>query len=128
LRDAAIFTATFVLVTAVVFVPLLPDGGASELWDRTLGFQLDRDSPFSIWGQEDRLDPLHVAVTAGAALLALAVAFVPREKNALQALALGAAVLLAAQLAMSHWFYLYVVWWFPLAFTALLAREPEAAR
>ncbi len=81
LRDAAIFTATFAVVTAVVFVPLLPDGGVSELWDRTLGFQLDRDSPFSIWGQEDWLDPLHVAVTAGAALLALAVAFVPREKS-----------------------------------------------
>jgi hypothetical protein len=128
LRDAAIFTATFAAVTAVVFVPLLPDGGVSELWDRTLGYQLDRDSPFSIWGQEDWLDPLHVAVTAGAALLALAVAFVPRQKSVLQALALGAAVLLAAQLAMSHWFYLYIVWWFPLAFTALLAREPEAAR
>jgi hypothetical protein len=127
-RDAAIFSATFVVVTAAVLIPLLPDGGLSELWDRTLGFQLDRDSPFSVWGQEDWLAPVHVAITAGAGVLALAVGFVPRRKTSLQAMALGAAVLLAVQIAMSHWFYLYIVWWFPLAFTALVARAPGSAR
>jgi hypothetical protein len=128
LRDAVVFALAFVAVLALVFIPLLPDGGFSELWDRTLGYQLNRDSPFSIWGQEDWLAPVHTVVTAAAGLLALAVAFVPREKNVLQALALGAAVLLAVQITMSHWFYLYVVWWFPLAFTALLARAPGSAR
>ncbi len=128
LRDAVVFASVFVAVLALVFVPFLPDGGFSELWDRTLGYQLNRDSPFSIWGQEDWLGPVHILVTAAAGLLALGVAFVPREKNVLQALALGAAVLLAVQITMSHWFYLYVVWWFPLAFTALLARGPGSAR
>jgi len=128
LRDAVVFASVFAAVLALVFVPFLPDGGFSELWDRTLGYQLNRDSPFSIWGQEDWLGPVHIAVTAAAGLLALAVAFVPREKNVLQALALGSAVLLAVQITMSHWFYLYVVWWFPLAFTALLARGPGSAR
>ena len=125
---AVVFASVFVAVLALVFVPFLPDGGFSELWDRTLGYQLNRDSPFSIWGQEDWLGPVHILVTAAAGLLALGVAFVPREKNVLQALALGAAVLLAVQITMSHWFYLYVVWWFPLAFTALLARGPGSAR
>jgi hypothetical protein len=90
-----------------------------ELWDRTVGFQLGRDSPFSIWGQED-LGPLQDIVKGGAILLALAVFFVPKEKTPLQAAALGAAVLIALQLALTHWFYLYIVWWLPLALIALL--------
>ena len=47
--------------------------------------------------------------------------------------ALGAAVLIALQLAASHWFYLYIVWFVPLVLVALLAahrvqprREPPA--
>ena len=54
-------------------------------------------------------------------VLAVAVAFVPRDKTPLQVAALGAAVLIALQLALSHWFYLYIVWWLPLALVALLA-------
>ena len=30
-------------------------------------------------------------------------------------------MLIALQLALSHWFYLYIVWWLPLALIALLA-------
>ena len=93
-----------------------------ELWDRTIGFQLGRDSPFSIWGQEEWLAPLHTAVKAAAAALALVVGLYPRRKSPLQVAALGAAVLIALQLGLSHWFYLYIVWWFPLALIALLAR------
>ena len=44
----------------------------------------------------------------------------PKEKTALQVAALGAAVLIAVQLSLSHWFYLYIVWWLPLALIALL--------
>ncbi|MBD0275761.1 MAG: copper resistance protein CopC [Acetobacteraceae bacterium] len=36
--------------------------------------------------------------------------------------ALGAAVLVAVELALDHWFYLYVVWFLPLVIVALLAR------
>jgi hypothetical protein len=127
-RDAALFGIALAAVAVAVTAPFVPDGGTSELWERTLGFQLDRDSPFSIWGQEDWLAPVHAVAAVAAALLAAALAIVPREKSALQALALGAAVLLAVQVAMSHWFYLYIVWWFPLAFTALIARGPGSAR
>jgi hypothetical protein len=53
--------------------------------------------------------------------LALAVAMHPRRKTPVTVAALGAAVLIALQLALSHWFYLYIVWWLPLALVALLA-------
>jgi hypothetical protein len=103
-----------------VWLPLLPDGGVRELWDRTVGFQLGRDSPFSLWGLED----LHWAqdvMKVFAVALAFAVAVHPRRKTPLMVAALGAAVLIALQLALSHWFYLYIVWWLPLALVALIA-------
>jgi hypothetical protein len=104
----------------LLWLPVLPGGGVSELWDRTVGFQLGRDSPFSIWGLED-LGWAQDIVKALAVALAVAVAVYPRVKTPLTVAALGAAALIALQLALSHWFYLYIVWWFPLALIALLA-------
>jgi hypothetical protein len=127
-RGALVFAATFSAVVALLLLVFLPDGGPRELWDRTIGFQLGRDSPFSIWGQEEWLAPLHTAVEAAAVVLALVVGFYPRRKSPLQVAALGAAVLIALQLGLSHWFYLYIVWWFPLVLIALLARGPGSAR
>jgi len=124
-REALAFSLAFAAVVVLVVLPVLPDGGVRELWDRTFGFQLGRDSPFSIWGQEDSLWWLQDAVKGLAALLAAGVYLFPPRKTALQTAALGAAVLLALQLGMSHWFYLYVVWWLPLALIALLARGED---
>ena len=56
-----------------------------------------------------------------AAGLALAVAFVPRHKSPVVLAALGAAVLIALQLTLTHWFYLYIVWWLPFVLVALFA-------
>jgi hypothetical protein len=124
LRETIAFALAFGATLVLAFALVIPDGGVRELWDRTVGFQLGRDSPFSIWGQEDGLGWLQDMVKAGAVLLAVAVYFVPKEKNALQVAALGAAVLIAAQLGLSHWFYLYIVWWFPLALIALFGVAP----
>jgi hypothetical protein len=124
LRDALSFALAFGAVTVLVWLPLLPDGGVRELWDRTVGFQLGRDSPFSLWGLED----LHWAqdvMKVFAVALALAVAVYPRRKTPLTVAALGAAVLIALQLALSHWFYLYIVWWLPLALVALIAVNSD---
>ena len=45
----------------------------------------------------------------------------PRRRDAFQVAALGAAVIIAVQLTVSHWFYLYIVWFAPLALVALMA-------
>ena len=57
----------------------------------------------------------------------------PRRRDAFQVAALGAAVIIAVQLTVSHWFYLYIVWFAPLALVALMAPwrtgpEPRGAR
>ena len=100
-------------------------------WDRTIGFQTGRDSPFSIWGWGQYhaagipdLGFLQPVVAVVAVLLAVAVAFVPREKGPIELAALTAAVLLVFQLSLTHWFYLYLPWFLPFVLIwLLLPRE-----
>ena len=57
-------------------------------------------------------------------LIALGVALVPRRTDERVRLgALCAAVLIALQLVVTYWFYLYLVWFFPLVMLALLGRD-----
>ena len=120
---AARFGAGLALVSVLAGALALASGGAGTFLDRTLGFQLGRDSPFSIWGQWDGLGVVQVAVQAGAVLLAVAVAFVPRRRDLVGLSALAAAVLIATQLGVSHWFYLYVAWFLGPALVALFGRH-----
>ena len=126
------FGAALLLTLVATVAPFVPDGGLRELYDRTIGYQASRPSPFSIWGQVDSLDWLQTVLKVAAAGLALLVAFVPRRPDLRQTAALGAAVLIAVQLVATHWFYLYIVWFVPFVFVALFAahgaplREPAA--
>jgi hypothetical protein len=116
------FSLALAAVLVAAFAAFVPDGGIRELYDRTLGYQLGRASPFSIWGQHAGLAPLWLAVKAGAIALAVLVAFIPRQRSAVQIAALGGAVLVAVQIAAAHWFYLYVVWFAGFAFVAFFGR------
>ena len=117
------FGAALLLTLAAVILPFVPDGGLRELYDRTVGYQASRPSPFSVWGQVESLDWLQLVFKIGAAGLALLVAFVPRRVDARAVAALGAAVLIALQLTATHWFYLYIVWFVPFVFVALFAEH-----
>ena len=65
------------------------------------------------------MEPLRIALLAATGVLSLLVAFRPRKKTLVQVAALGAALLIALQLTMHHWFYLYIVWFYPLLLVAL---------
>ena len=41
------------------------DPGLHTFYDRTIAYQADRDSPFSIWGQVPSLEPLRIAILVG---------------------------------------------------------------
>jgi len=127
--DLALFALALAGAIALTVLPFVPDGGLRELYDRTVGYQAGRPSPFSVWGQEPSLEWLQTAVKSAAVGLALLVGFVPRDRDPRRLAALGAAVLIAVQLGMTHWFYLYVVWFVPFVLVALLAaeRRPEPA-
>jgi hypothetical protein len=127
-RGTLVFSAVFVAALALLFVPFLPDGGVSELFDRTLGYQADRSSPFSLWGQAPSLDVVQDVVRIAAIGVALAVAFIPRTKSAIQIAALAAAVIVAVQAGATHWFYFYVVWFLPAFLFAALGEQREISR
>jgi Glycosyltransferase family 87 len=127
-RSAVLFAVALVAVVCATVLPFVPHVGLGEIYDRTVGYQAGRPSPFSIWGQEPSLGWLQDGVKASAAGLALLVAFVPRRKSPRQVAALGAAVTIAVELAMTHWFYLYVVWFAPLVLVAVLAAVREEER
>ncbi len=127
-RGAGRFVVAFVLTVAVVSIPILLFGGTlKDFWDATLGYQADRKSPFSVYGLWGGLDWLHTLVQVAAVGLGVAVAFVPRRDDLIGVAALAAAVLLAVQLSLTYWFFLYVAWIAPLVFIALLCREGEPA-
>ncbi|MDX6649535.1 MAG: hypothetical protein QOJ97_1486 [Solirubrobacteraceae bacterium] len=132
-RELARFLLGFGIVGGVAMLPAFLGGGLRVFWDHTVGFQDGRGSPFSIYGFEGNLDWLQQGVQIAAVVLALVVAFVPRRRDVVTLAALGAAVLIAVQLGVTHWFYLYVVWFLPLVMVALLGRglvdrgEPAAS-
>ena len=132
LRALALFAVAFAGAAAIVMLQTLLDPGLATFYDRTIENQVDRDSPFSVWGQTPSLDWLQVVVQGAAVALAVLVAFVPRRRSPVQVAALAAAILIAAQLTADHWFYLYIVWFLPAALVAVATRpaaraDPESA-
>jgi hypothetical protein len=119
-RQLTLFFVGFGTVTVVVLAWPAIDPGLKTFYDRTIASQAGRDSPFSIWGQTS-LEPIRIALLVLLGVLSLAFAFVPREKSLTQLAALSAALLILLQLTLHHWFYLYVVWFYPLLLIALAA-------
>jgi hypothetical protein len=115
------------LGTVLAGLLLLPGGlhGLTLFWDRTFGFQLGRDSPFSLWawgiypGLPD-LSPVQPVLEALLAVCAGALALRPRQLDAVQLAALSGALVLGFELVLTHWSYLYLPWAFPFALLALV--------
>ena len=127
-RSWLAFALAFVAVIFAVVLPFVPDGGLREVYDTTIGFQLGRGSPFSLWALHPSLDWLQPLLKAGAAALAVAVAFVPRRREPRQVVALAAAVIVAVQLPAPNWFYFYLAWIAPLFLAASFSAYSAAAR
>jgi len=119
------FVLAFAATTVAVMLWPAIDPGLHTVYERTIAYQAGRSSPFSIWGQVPSLEPLRVAILIGVATLAIAFAWWPKEKKLFQVAALGAALLIGVQLTMHHWFYLYIVWFYPLLLVAMTVRSPS---
>jgi hypothetical protein len=120
---ALVFGASFLLTIAVLMAWPAIDPGLSTVYERTIAYQSDRDSPFSLWGQVAGLEPLRIAILISVGMLSVALAFWPKQKKLTQVAALGAALLIGLQLTAQHWFYLYIVWFYPLLLVALSALD-----
>ena len=141
-RQLLLFVGGFAVATLLGFWVLLlepdPVEAARVFWDRTFGWQLGRDSPFSIWnwGEYPGYPDLSAWQTALKVVLlvgALVCGLVPRSQSPVRLAALTAALLIGFELVLTHWFYLYIPWFFPFVAVALLvpvlapAREPLEA-
>jgi len=124
-RTTALFCAGFALAALAAMAPVLLHDNLHAFYERTIAFQAGRGSPFSVWGLYGGLDGLQTAVQAGAVGLALALALFPRRADLAGLAAACAAVLIALQLGVTHWFYLYIVWFFPLVMLALLGSGKQ---
>jgi len=128
-RGVAGYVGGLALATALSFWILLlepdPLHAARVFWDRTLGWQLSRPSPFSIWDWDEyRYPDLSLVQTVLKGLLlagAAALAFFPRTKTPLQLAALTGALVIGFEIVLTHWFYLYIPWFFPFVAFALFA-------
>jgi hypothetical protein len=131
-RPSRRFVAGFAAATLAAFsVVLLEPSPLHELrvfWDRTVTWQVGRDSPFSLWDWKqyyaNGLPDLKIVQHILQALLvigALAAAVVPRKTSPLQLAALTAALLAGFELVLTYWLYTYIPWFFPFAAIALFA-------
>jgi len=120
------YLLAFAGTVALVLAPVVIGGNLGPFWRDTVAYQASRPAPFSVWGLYGGLTIEQRLVQGAAVALALAVAFVPSRRGLVEVAALGAAVILALQLAVTYWFYLYIVWFFPLVIVALLGTEPAS--
>jgi hypothetical protein len=124
-RTVALYALALLGTVALLMLWPALDPGLHEVYDRTVAYQAGRDSPFSIWGQVSGLEPLRIAILIATGLMALAFSFAPRRKTLVQVAALGAALLILLQLTAQHWFYLYIVWFYPLLLVAMSSLDKE---
>jgi hypothetical protein len=128
-RRLALFWAAFVLAGAVASIPAVTHDTLHTIYERTLAYQSDRGSPFSVWGLYGGLGGVQLAVQIGAAALAVGLALIPRQRDLVGLAAACAAVIIAVQLGIDHWFYLYIPWFAGLALLALLGSlSPASSR
>ncbi len=127
-RALMLFVGAFLLTAAVVSIPAFTHDSLHTIYERTFVYQSNRLSPFSVWG----LYGLHgweTVVEAAAVALAVLIAFLPRRPDVVGLAAACAAVLIATELGIEHWFYLYIPWFFGLVMLALLGGPlPALAR
>jgi hypothetical protein len=110
---------------SVLLLPGQPIEAAKLFYERTLGFQGERVSPWTIFTQVPALAFLQRPLVAFAILLAVLVAFVPRRRTVRRLAALSAAIVIAFQLTVNYWFYAYVTWFEPFVFVSLLLATNE---
>jgi hypothetical protein len=126
-RTLGLFALAFAATVAVVSIPALAHDSLHEIYERTIVYQDNRGSPFSVWGLYG-LKGWETAVQVGVVVLAVALALIPRRPGLPALAAAAAAILIALQLGIEHWFYLYIPWFFPLVMVALFELPAHPTR
>src|SRR5207302_3864329 len=98
----AAFAAAFALAAALALLPAVSHASLRTMYERTIEYQANRGSPFSVWGLYGGLDDVQLLVQAAAVVLAIALAVIPRRLDAVGLAAAAAAIVIATQLGIDH--------------------------
>jgi hypothetical protein len=117
-----------------VLLPMLYvilDHNLHWFWEDSIKYQADRPAPFSVWGLyggfHQSLKLLQHVWQGLVVAFAVVTLFLPRGRRSLmQVAALGGAILIGLQMSITYWFYLYIVWFYPLVIVALAGSHPES--
>jgi hypothetical protein len=131
-RPRIAFVLAFTAATVIAFFPLSFEPSLwhaiTTFFHRTFGYQFGRDSPFSLWDWRQYHahglpDLHHVQQVLDVLLVAAAAALFwwPRRRSPLRLAAFTTVLLVGFEIVLTHWFYLYLPWFFPFAAIALLA-------
>ncbi len=132
--QVARYVAGFALAFAAAMAPIVITGDLGKFWQDTIVYQVGRPAPFSIWGlwggsftNASNSLAIEQHLVQGALLaMAFGVMFVPQRRGIVEVAALGAAILITFELCLTYWFYLYIVWFFPLVIIAVVGSHPPA--
>ena len=102
-----------------------PVEGFRLFLEKTILFQGERETPWTIFAQVPEISFLRPLLTVFAILLAFIVAVFPRKRTIRRLAAFSAAIVIAFELTVNYWFYPYVIWFEPFVFLALLPATNE---
>ena len=117
-RALALYALAFAGTVALVSIPALSHDSLHTIYERTFVYQSNRGSPFSVWGLYG-LQNVESFAEIAAVALAVMLAILPRRPDVVGLAAACAAVIIAEQLGIEHWFYLYIPWFFGVVIVAL---------
>ncbi|HSL01546.1 MAG TPA: glycosyltransferase family 87 protein, partial [Rubrobacteraceae bacterium] len=116
-------------VVLLTFWVLLLDGRPLEsiklFYAKTIAFQGDRETPWTVFAQVPELAFLQQPLLAGVVFLAFIVAVWPKKRTVRRLAAFSAALVIGFQITTNYWFYPYVTWFEPFVFLALLPATDE---
>lgn len=118
---AAILLMTF----WVLFLGGNPVEAARAFYEKTLAFQGDRITPWTVYTQLPQIEFLQTPLTILIGALALAFAIVPKKRTIRRLAAFSGALVIGFQLTVNYWYFGYVSWFEPFVFLALLLATNE---
>ncbi|MGC9222069.1 MAG: hypothetical protein ACP5H2_12110 [Solirubrobacteraceae bacterium] len=130
LRSSLVYWAGYGLAVAVPMSLVVLSHDWHAFWTDTIVYQAERPAPFSIWGlwggYHQTLRPYEHVWLGFVVVSGLLAPFFPRgNRTHVEVAALGAAIIIGLQMGISYWFYLYIVWFFPLVVLALVLAHPQ---
>jgi hypothetical protein len=134
IRRVVSFVVPFAVMVLALMLVVLLNHDWHNFWEDTISYQFNRPAPFSIWGLwgdtfggvTSSLKPEQYVWEALVVLGGVLAMIFPRgRRNVVQVAALGGALIIGVQCCLTYWFYLYIVWFFPLVIVALVLAHPS---